>query len=82
MKTLKKKLTPEQYKLLKEIDFTEIEGDITFDDENCEFTTDSDLFYVIFNEHIVVYGMDEDQNQCTEYGRRLYNLYDTIYYDE
>lgn len=82
MKLLKKRLEPEQYELLKEIDFSEIEDHILFDDKNCEFETDSDLFDVLFDVHIVKYGMDENQNECTEYGKKLYDLYDEIFFTD
>ena len=67
---------------MKEIDFSEIKDDVIWDDENCIFETENELFDVFFDEHIVAYGMDENQNQCTEYGRRLYMLSDLIFFSD
>ena len=82
MKKIKKKLEPKWYKLLKQLDFSEIKDQIYFDDENCLFETDSNIFDIIFNENIVAYGMDKNRDQCSEYGRQLYMLYDLIFFSD
>lgn len=79
---MKKKLPTKWYKLLKEMDLSEIKDEIVFDDDNCIFETENPLFDIVFDENIVAYGMDEDQNHCTEYGRQLYTLYDLIFFSD
>ncbi len=75
------KLTEEQYKLLKSLDLEEMEGKIKFNDELFEFeTNDVRLLLIILNEIIACDGMDKEQENCTEYGRKLYDLHDTILY--
>lgn len=78
MKTYK--LSSEEYEVFKTIKYLEEMGDnIIFNDEKCEFST-NDIGEVedLMNEYISLYGMDEDQNKCTEYGRKLYGVYDSI----
>ncbi len=78
---LKIKLTDEDYQILKQIDFSEIKNEVFFDDDTREFRTTSKIADIIFNEYIVTDGLD--QNDCpTEYGRKLYDLYDLIFLSE
>ncbi len=76
---MKKQLDQKWYNMLKELDFSEIQSEITFDDKNQTFETESELFDIIFNENIVSRGMDKNHDQCTEHGRELYMLYDLIF---
>ncbi len=81
MKEIKIKLSTEDYEILKQIDFSEIEDEVFFEDKTREFRTTSDIVDIIFSEYIATDGMDE--NDCpTEYGRKLYNLYDLIFFSE
>lgn len=79
---IKKKLDKKWYDLLKEIDFSEIAGEIEFNDAECSFETSSEDFDLIIDEYIVARGMTPDQEECTECGRRLYMLYDLIFGEE
>ena len=76
---MRRRIDRKWYNLLKEIDFSEIKDQIIFRDEMCEFETDSEIFDIIINEYIVSNGMDNEKNECTEYGRRLYMLYDLLF---
>lgn len=74
-------LSPNLYELLKTINLSEMDNDILFDDNNSSIkTSNADLLLTIITENITVFGMDENQNMPTEYGRELYRLYDEIYY--
>ena len=79
---MKKQLDRKWYEVLKNMDYTLMDVDVTFNDEDCIFETSDDLFDVIFDLNINAYGMDEDQNQCTEYGKQLYMLYDLIFFSD
>ena len=75
------KLTEENYKLLKSLNLEEMKDKIKFDDSNFEIeTSDADLLLTIITENIACDGMDTEQEYCTEYGRKLYSLHDTIFY--
>lgn len=75
-------LSKYKYKILRELDFSEMQNNLIFFDEENSFKTDNiDLLMIIINESICAYGLDENQD-CTEYGRRLYDLYDELYYKE
>lgn len=78
----KYKLEKQNYDILKNLDLSEMDNDIVFlDEESCFKTNNVDLLMIIINESICAYGLDENQD-CTEYGRKLYDLYDEIYYQE
>ena len=75
-------LSKYNYKILRELDFSEMQNNLIFFDGENSFKTDNiDLLMIIINESICAYGLDENQD-CTEYGRRLYDLYDELYYKE
>ena len=79
---MKFKLSDNQYKLLKTIDFSELDGNIAFDDgEKTVMISERyiRIFRVIISEEINVNGLSGDQSDVTEYGRKLYDLYDEIY---
>lgn len=73
------KLSEESFRLMKEIDFEQIEGKIIFDDRKQTFSTKSirDVLLTI-NDEIVLKGMDEKQDSITLHGEKLYRLYDEI----
>ena len=74
-------LSNDNYDLLKQIDFTELGTSLVFNDETNSFSTDNiRLLEVIITEEIATKGMTRGQENCNEYGRRLYDLYDEIYY--
>ena len=74
-------LSKKNYDLLKQIDFTEMGQSLVFNDGSLSFDTDSiRLLEVIITEEITTKGMKRGQQECNEYGRRLYDLYDEIYY--
>lgn len=80
--TEKYTLTLNNYNILKGLDLSEMGNDIAFyEEENSFKTSNVDLLMIILNEAICAYGLDENQ-ECTEYGRNLYALYDEIYYQE
>lgn len=78
---LKIKLTDEDYQILKQIDFSEIKNEVFFDNDTREFRTTSDIADIIFNNYILFTSIDGEGN-CNEYGRKLYNLYDLIFFSE
>ena len=79
---MKKKLEKKWYDLLRNMDYSLMDVKVDFDDKNCIFESNDENFDVIFDMNIVAYGMDEKQDQCTEYGRRLYMLYDLIFFSD
>ena len=81
MKEIKINLSIEHYEMLKQIDFSEIKNEVFFDDETKEFRTTSEIADIIFSEYIATDGLDS--NDCpTEYGKKLYDLYDLIFFSE
>ena len=79
---MKFKLDKEQYRLLKQLDFSEIGSSVEFlDDETSVSVADSDvrLFRVIITEEIDANGLTDDQNDVLPYGRQLYAIHDSIY---
>lgn len=79
---MKFKLNPEQYQLLKGIDFSEIGADVEFlDGETAVSVANKSvgLFQIIISEEIDVNGLTDDQNDVLPYGRKLYAIYDSIY---
>lgn len=73
-------LTEENFKLLEELDLSEMGSRLVLKKyQNIVETSDIDLLLIIINEYISTIGMDENQDNCTEYGRELYGLYDEIY---
>lgn len=79
---MKFNLTPEQYQLLKGIDFSEIGPDVEFlDNETAVSVANKSvgLFQIIISEEIDVNGLTDDQNDVLPYGRKLYAIYDSIY---
>ncbi len=79
---MRMRLDKSRYEVLKSMDFSSIGDDIVFHDDTCEFETDNPLFDVVFDINIVTRGMDSTQNECTEYGKRLYELYDLIFFSK
>ena len=79
---MKFKLLKKQYQLLRTIDFSELNGKISFIDKMEEVTVDDDalsLFQMIISEEIDRNGLTDDQNDVTPHGRELYALYDAVY---
>ena len=73
------KLGKLNYELLKTLDVSELGNDFKMDDTDLTFSTNNiRLLMIILNEIIVEKGM-ENQDVVTEYGKRLYGLYDEIY---
>jgi len=74
-------LTARQYHLLKELDFSELGPGIFFSDiDQSVSIEDFSLFLTVFTEEIVGRGLDEKQEECTDYGRELYAIYDELVY--
>lgn len=76
---MRRQLSKEDYTLLKSMDYSVIDNDIKFFDDSCEFESDNPLLDVVFDVNIVSKGMDADQEECTEYGKKLYDLYDRLF---
>ena len=74
-------LSKKSYDLLRNIDLSEMGNSIRFNNDNCFFETDNvRLLEIILTEEIAVKGMKKGQEECNEYGRAIYGLYDEIYY--
>ncbi len=77
----KYKLTKENFRLMQGIDFGEMGDKLRLiEEEQAVETTDFRLMQIIINEEIVTKGLDETQENCTEFGRKLYGLYDELLY--
>ena len=75
------KLSQENYELLKTLDLSEMKDSILFNDANKTIETNNiRLLQIILTEEIAVKGMHKGQEQCNDYGRQLYSLYDELYY--
>lgn len=74
------KLNKSEYELLKSLDFSLFDAvSVSFNDAEQSFETDDILsLQIALNYEISLNGMTEDQEECTEYGRKLYALYDAI----
>lgn len=83
MKTIDIKLNDEDYNLLKKIDFSEIKDEVFFDDEKRKFRTSSPLASAIFEEYINTHAFDNSGlYKVTPFGKKLYELYDLIFFSE
>ena len=87
------KLNQEAYTLIKHLDWAELSGQVKFDEEALQLRMPDEVKYsfasgekrikairalaLVINNNIVMYGL-ENQDRCNEYGRKLYNLYDSI----
>ncbi len=75
------KLSQFNYELLKTIDLSEMNESIKFNDADKTIETNNvRLLQIILTEEIATRGMQKGQEQCNDYGRQLYSLYDEIYY--
>lgn len=79
---MKRRLDKKWYDLLKNMDYSLMEISISFNDEEFIFECNDKNFDVIFDLNIAAHGMDEKQNQCNEYGRQLYELYDLLFFSD
>ena len=74
-------LSPSSFRLLKEIDLSEMESSVVLDGKTCKVKTSNLwLLQTILNEEIVTKGLTPDQQNVTPYGRELEGLYDEILY--
>ena len=77
----KYKLTKENFRLMQGIDFGEMGDKLRLiEEEQAVETTDFGLMQIIIDEEITAKGLDETQENCTEFGRKLYGLYDELLY--
>ena len=75
-------LDEKAYITLKTLDFSKLDIDYYIaDKEKCIATDNLRDLLVFINENIVSYGLSE-QEECSDYGKRLYYLYDYIYYQK
>ena len=73
------KLSDKSFQLINSIDFSEMGSSFRIiEAEKAVETTNVRLMQIIIDEEITAKGLDDDQNLCTEYGRKLYTLYDEI----
>lgn len=76
------KLSEEQYRLLRTIDFSELGKAVSFWDDKREIWVSKEkirIFRIIITEEIDRKGLTDNQNEVTPYGRALYALHDEIY---
>ena len=73
------KLSDKSFQMINSIDFSEMGSSFRIiEAEKAVETTNVRLMQIIIDEEITAKGRDDDQNLCTEYGRKLYTLYDEI----
>lgn len=72
-------LTETNYRLLRTLPLFKENYTIDFNDKEYSISVSSinELMYDV-DDLIVMKGMDADQEQCNEFGKRLYNLYDEL----
>ncbi len=75
------RLTEEDYKIVKEIYASSANEDVHLNDEIKEFVAKSIKAEITFEEYINTHAFDSEYKP-TEYGKKLYNLYDLIFYSE
>lgn len=74
-------LSPSSFRLLKEIDLSEMGSSVVLDGKTCKVKISNLwLLQTILNEKIVTKGLTPDQQNVTPYGRELEGLYDEILY--
>lgn len=72
-------LSKESYQLLSKIDLEEMGSSVVFlPKRNAIQTNNIRLLLIILTEEINVRGLTEDQQRATQYGRKLYDLYDEL----
>lgn len=81
MEEIKIRLTDEDYDLVKKIYSVAKTDSVQFNDENKDFVAKSIEAEVAFELFIYNYGLDEN-DYPTEYGKKLYELHDLIFYSE
>lgn len=74
-------LSPSSFRLLKEIDLSEMGSSVVLDGKTCKVKT-GNLWRLqtILNEEIVTKGLTPDQQNVTPHGRKLEGLYNEILY--
>ena len=75
----KYRLSKKRYKILKEIDYSDFTGAISFDDGSSSVSIDDEWALLCYiSSEISLSGMDAEQNLCNVYGKELYGLYDEL----
>ena len=73
-------LSPESFRLLSEVDFSEMGNGILLDESTHTVKTDDiHLLQIILAEEINTKGLTPDQQNVTKHGEALEALYDEIY---
>ena len=76
-------LTKDQIGILKKIDFSEIEEPIVYGSDQTTVTVPDSkvgLFLMNISDEIDMHGFTADQNDVLPYGRKLYDIYDSVLY--
>lgn len=76
--------TKDEYDILvKYGDFEDLEKPYKLFPESCQIEIDDSdisMFQCIINDISVVYGMDENQNNMTDFGYKALAIYDKVYF--
>lgn len=74
-------LNVNNFQLLKDIASRENAPQFEFDDtKNRIITDDINAVLMLIDDEITYAGLTDDQQECNDYGRKLYSLYDELYY--
>ena len=78
---MKIKLSKENFDTLLKLDLSDAETEIElYPDENALEFSDIGELLIAINDEIVFKGMTSDMDTVTPFGRKIYALYDEIYY--
>lgn len=74
-------LSAEAYETLNKVDLNDLGTNMFLIPESCSFiVTDVKELFHLLNLEIACEGMDDEQQYTNEYGKKLYKLYDEIYF--
>lgn len=74
------KLPQDLYKILNDINSPELKSSFSLDGKDSVILIDIEKFLIELDTYILKYGLEGDDYKITDYGIKLYKLYDYIYY--
>ena len=74
-------MNPKYFETLKSVDYSGFKKPIKLDLKNMSLEVDKKSFLSFLSNYILDNGLEGENYRCTEYGRKLYQLYDYLYYE-
>ena len=72
---------PYYFDIIKTIDFSEMDNNVVINDELMTIKADREELLWYLNDYIAMHGLEGEEYRCTEYGKKLYQLYDYLCFD-